>query len=291
MTLSRVFEEKISAPLNFGKLLGAGLMLGAAAFLLQNHPAEIATLRPAPAHIAIIDAAAPPMFNPEDSMSSAELMQRWEPAITEAAKRFQIPAAWIRNVMRSESGGRTMLNGQPITSDRGALGLMQVEPGTYTEMAAQYRLGADPFDPRDNIYAGAAYLRWLHGKYGFPAMFAAYNAGPGNLEGHLYHGQPLPQETKLYVAGITQALGQGTDWLAGHDKLTVTAPNGNKIALDRSQIRSVRAALPGEYAPGVAAVIEMGKMRQGVLESPETILAAIGPHPVVTASTTHHHNA
>ncbi len=279
MTLSRVLKEKKSSPLNFGKLLGTGLMLGAIAFLLQNRPAEMTSLQNAPpVRISLIDASAPPAFNPEGAMSSAQLMQRWDPAITEAAKRFKIPAAWIRNVMRSESGGRTILNGQPIASNRGALGLMQVEPGTYTEMAAQYRLGDDPFDPRDNIYAGAAYLRWLHGKYGFPAMFAAYNAGPGHLEDHLYHGQPLPQETRLYVAGITRALGQGTDWLASHDKLTVTAPDGNKIALDRSRIRSVRAALPGEYAPGVAAVIDMGKIHQGVQESPAVILAAIGPH-------------
>jgi hypothetical protein len=292
MTPSRVLEEKITAPLNFGKLLATGLLLGAAAFLLQNRPAEMAALRgAAPVRVTIIDAAAPPpVFNPEDGMSPAELMQRWEPAIADAAKRFQIPAAWIRNVMRSESGGRTILNGQPITSDKGALGLMQVEPGTYTEMAAQYRLGRDPFDPQDNIYAGAAYLRWLQGKYGFPAMFAAYNAGPGHLEDHLYHGQPLPQETRQYVAGITRALGQGADWLTSHDKLTVTAPNGNKIALDRSEIRSVRAALPGEYAPGVAAVIDMGRIHQGVQESPAVILAAIGPSGVA-ANGSHHHNA
>ena len=82
-------------------------------------------------------------------------------------------------------------------------------------MAAQYRLGTDPFNPHDNIYAGAAYLRWLHGKYGFPAMFAAYNTGPGNLEDHLYHGQPLPAETRAYtVAGITHLLGEGVDWLS-----------------------------------------------------------------------------
>jgi hypothetical protein len=240
--------------------------------------------------VTIVGAAAPTVFNPEDAMTPAELMQRWDPTITDAAKRFKIPAGWIRNVMRSESGGRTTLNGQPITSDRGALGLMQVEPGTYTEMAAQYRLGADPFAPRDNIYAGAAYLRWLHGKYGFPAMFAAYNAGPGSLEGNLYHGQPLPQETKLYVAGITQALGQGTDWLAGHDKLTVTAPNGSKMEIDRGKIISVRAALPGEYAPGVAAVINMGKVHQGVQESAATIQAAISAPPVAAISG-HHHSA
>jgi Transglycosylase SLT domain len=289
MTQSRVLED-FSAPLNFGKLLGTGLMLGAIAFLLRNHPADIASLPSAPAHVTIIDAVAPPVFNPEAGMSAAELMQRWEPTIADAAKRFKIPAAWIRNVMRTESGGRTVMNGQPITSDRGALGLMQVEPGTYTQMAAQYRLGADPFDPHDNIYAGAAYLRWLHGKYGFPAMFAAYNAGPGNLEGHLHHGHPLPRETRLYVASITRALGQGTDWLLGHNKLTVTAPNGQKIALDRSQIRSVRAAQPGEYAPGVAAVIDVGKKHQGVLESPETIEAALGSRNTASLGT-HRHNA
>ena len=276
MTHSRAFEEKISAPLNFGTLVGTSLMLGAVAFLLQNRPAEFAALRhAAPAHVTIIDAAAPPVSNPEDAMSSAQLMQRWEPAISDAAKRFKIPAAWIRNVMRSESGGRTSLNGQPITSDRGALGLMQVEPGTYSEMAAQYRLGGDPFDPRDNINAGAAYLRWLHGKYGFPAMFAAYNTGPGHLEDHIHHGAPLPAETRAYVASIIRALGKGGEWLARNDKLILTAPNGQKLTLDPAKVRSVRAALPGEYAPGVASVVDLGRVRQGVKESPEIILAAL----------------
>jgi hypothetical protein len=277
MALSRVSEEKFSGTL--AKLLLSGLLLGGAAYLLR--PSQMATLRVAPpVRVTMIDASGPPpVFNPEAGMSPAELMQRWEPTIADAAKRFKIPAAWIRNVMRSESAGRTVLHGQPIQSNKGALGLMQVEPGTYAEMAAQYRLGNDPFDPRDNIYAGAAYLRWLHGKYGFPAMFAAYNAGPGQLEYHLHHGAPLPQETRLYVAGITRALRMGTDWLGGSSNLTVTAPNGDKIALDSSKIRSVRAALPGEYAPGVAAVIDLGQVRQGVKESPQTILAEIGsPH-------------
>jgi hypothetical protein len=277
MALSRLSEEKFSS--TFAKLLLSGLLLGGAAYLLR--PSQMATLHVTPpVRVTMIDASGPPpVFNPEAGMSPAELMQRWEPAITDAAKRFKIPAAWIRNVMRSESAGRTFLNGQPIQSNRGALGLMQVEPGTYAEMAAQYRLGNDPFDPRDNIYAGAAYLRWLHGKYGFPAMFAAYNAGPGHLEDHLHHGVPLPQETRLYVAGITRALGRGADWLGGATRLTVTAPNGRKIALDSSKIRSVRAALPGEYAPGVSAVIDLGRIRQGVKESPQTILAEIGsPH-------------
>jgi hypothetical protein len=195
--------------------------------------------------------------------------------IADAAKRFKIPAAWIRNVMRSESGGRTILNGQPIASNKGALGLMQVEPGTYAEMAEQYRLGDDPFNPKDNIYAGAAYLRWLHGKYGFPAMFAAYNTGPGHLEDHIHHGAPLPAETRAYVAGITRALHKGEVWLSRNNKLILTAPNGHKVTVDPVRVRSVRAALPGEYGSGVSAVLDLGKTRQGVKESPEFVLAVL----------------
>jgi soluble lytic murein transglycosylase-like protein len=280
MAHSRAVAEKLSAPPNFRFILLTGMMLAGAAFLIQSRPVQMEALRlAAPVSLRIIDASAPPppVFNPEAGLSASELMQRWEPMIGDAARRFNIPAAWIRNVMRSESGGRAFLNGQPITSNRGALGLMQVEPGTYAEMAAQYRLGADPFDPKDNIYAGAAYLRWLHGKYGFPAMFAAYNTGPGHLEDHLFHGAPLPAETRAYVAGITKALGAGAQWLARANKLTLTAPNGSKIALDPAKIRSVRSVLPGEYAPGVAAVIDLGQTRQGVRESPDVIAAALAP--------------
>ena len=255
------------------------VVLGVAAFLIQTSPVDIAGRTVPSVRLRLIDASGPsaqqPIYNPEAGMSASELMQRWEPAIAAAARRFKIPAAWIRNVMRSESGGRTFLNGQPIASNKGALGLMQVEPGTYTEMAAQYRLGGDPFDPKDNIYAGAAYLRWLHGKYGFPAMFAAYNTGPGHLEDHIHHGAPLPAETRAYVASIIRALGKGGEWLARNDKLILTAPNGQKLTLDPAKVRSVRAALPGEYAPGVASVVDLGRVRQGVKESPEIILAAL----------------
>src|SRR5258708_40263323 len=100
-------------------------------------------------------------------MSRAHLIGRWHAMITRAASRFDVPKAWIREVMRQESGGRTMLGeGLPIVSRAGAVGLMQVLPQTYREMAAEHRLGANPFDARDNIMAGAAYLRWLHHKYG-----------------------------------------------------------------------------------------------------------------------------
>ncbi len=74
--------------------------------------------------------------------------------INEAAERFAIPTAWIRAVMRVESGG----NAKAI-SPKGAIGLMQIKSDTYAELRARYALGADPADPHDNILAGAAYLR------------------------------------------------------------------------------------------------------------------------------------
>jgi hypothetical protein len=278
MAQSRAAAKKLSANLKI--LFITGAMLAGAVALLQNKPMEMQVLRmTTPVRLGLMDIPSPPqpLFNPEAGMSAKDLMQRWEPIIGDAAKRFKIPAAWIRNVMRSESGGRTILNGQPIVSDKGALGLMQVVPGTYAEMAAQYQLGGDPFDPRDNIYAGAAYLRWLHGKYGFPAMFAAYNTGPGNLENHLHHGAPLAAETRAYVAGITRALGAGTQRLTLTKTLTLTAPDGHKIALDPAKIISVRSALPGEYASGVSSVIDLGTTHQGVRETPDSVAAALAP--------------
>jgi soluble lytic murein transglycosylase-like protein len=210
--------------------------------------------------------AAPSMFAQEQAMSAAALMTRWEPLVLEASKKFKISAQWIRAVLRQESGGRTMLaEGRPIVSDAGAMGLMQVMPGTYREMAEQYGLGADPFDPRDNIFAGAAYLKWLKFKYGYPAMFAAYNDGPGNIEDHLHHGRPLPKETRGYVAGIARSL-KDAAVSASLTNVTLTEPDGGKIAVDARKVKAVRAAIPGLYAEGVRSVITVGKLSRGVRE-------------------------
>jgi soluble lytic murein transglycosylase-like protein len=73
----------------------------------------------------------------------------------------------------------------------------------------RYGLGTDPFDPHDNIIAGAAYLRELHDRYGSPGFLAAYNAGPARYEDHLATGQPLPPETQAYVALLAPLIGTG----------------------------------------------------------------------------------
>jgi membrane-bound lytic murein transglycosylase B len=217
-------------------------------------------------------------FDLEQQMSIAQLMKRWDPWIAAAAKRFDVPENWIRAVMRIESGGRTMLGeNQKIISSTGAMGLMQLMPETYNDMRMQYRLGADPYDPHDNILAGAAYLRFLRAKYGYPNMFAAYNDGPGNLEARMVDGGLLPAETINYVATITGKLDGGG--AGAHANLAkFTRPNGEPVMIDGGAVIAVRAALPGEYAPGVLTVISVGKTRQGVRETPAQAKTIIRLH-------------
>nr|WP_249212436.1 lytic transglycosylase domain-containing protein [Acetobacter persici] len=121
--------------------------------------------------------------------------------VSEAATRANIPSAWITAVMRAESQSDAS-----AVSPRGAMGLMQIMPDTWRELRAALKLGADAYDPRDNITAGAAYLRWLHDRYGDAGFLAAYNAGPGRYEELLRGGRGLPDETKKYVARVARLL-------------------------------------------------------------------------------------
>lgn len=214
----------------------------------------------------------PSAYDEESSMTATQLLNRWDGIISEASNRFHVPKAWIRAVMARESGGRTMLGeNQPIVSRAGAVGLMQVLPQTYEEMAAEHKLGGNPFDARDNIMAGAAYLRWLHRKYGYPAMFAAYNAGPGRLEDHLQRGVTLPAETRAYVGGIAKSLKLLTG-KSGLDLVKLTRPDGTIVKIDPAQVIAIRPASPGEYAPEVKSVVTLGRHKQQAIR--EEVLAA-----------------
>ena len=134
--------------------------------------------------------------------------------IAQAAQRFHLPAAWIRAVLAAES------NGNPrAVSPKGALGLMQVMPATWADLRIRHRLGGDPYDPHDNIIAGAAYIRLLYDRYGSPGWIAAYNAGPGRYEASL-KGRPLPRETRAYFAAVAPKLDAGAK-----PRVTVIAAN------------------------------------------------------------------
>ena len=123
--------------------------------------------------------------------------------VADAARRFGIPEAWIWAVMRVESSGNSR-----AVSRAGAMGLMQIMPATWADLRARYGFGADPFDERDNIMAGAAYLRAMHDRYGnASAMLAASTAGPGRYDAYLSRGRPLPPETVGYLAQLTAVIG------------------------------------------------------------------------------------
>jgi Transglycosylase SLT domain len=117
--------------------------------------------------------------------------------VTEASQRFRIPERWILAVIEVESAGRTR-----AVSSAGAMGLMQIMPDTWAELRIRYRLGRDPFDPRDNILGGTAYLREMYDRFGSPGFLAAYNAGPERYRQHLDDGRPLPRETRNYIAKL-----------------------------------------------------------------------------------------
>jgi soluble lytic murein transglycosylase-like protein len=108
-----------------------------------------------------------------------------------AADRYGLPRELVRSVMAAESGF------QPLAiSPKGAIGLMQLMPGT-----AQV-LGADPHDPAQNVDAGTRYLRDLLERYnyGLRHALAAYNAGPGAVD--KYNGVPPYRETINYISRI-----------------------------------------------------------------------------------------
>jgi soluble lytic murein transglycosylase-like protein len=178
-------------------------------YAIAGSAAWLGTLRTL---MRVIAAIAPCMFEVTgssflESSARAQTAARSEPVdrfakfIEEASGRFTIPARWIRAAMRIESDGD-----EHAISSRGAMGLMQLMPGTWIELSVRYGLGVDPFDAHDNIIAGTAYLKDMHDRFGSAGFLAAYHAGPARYEQHLATGRPLPQETMAYVAAVTPLL-------------------------------------------------------------------------------------
>ena len=151
------------------------------------------------------NASAQPSDYTRGERPSAVRATAFDTFIAEAAVRFGIPEHWIRAVMQAESAGDPR-----AVSRAGAMGLMQIMPGTWAELRAAHGLGSDPFDPRDNILAGAAYLREMYDRFGSPGFLAAYNAGPARYAEHLATGRPLPRETRAYMATLAPLIGDSS---------------------------------------------------------------------------------
>ena len=260
----------VLAPSSIGSSSSSAASLQRAAVFIMPIPVEPAR-------------QAPSEFEKEQVMSEAERIARWSPYIKEASRRFNVSEAWIRAVIRMESGGRTWFDEKPITSSAGAMGIMQLMPATYGEMRELYGLGADAHNPRDNVLAGTAYLRWLYEKYGFPQMFAAYNAGPAAVE----KKRRLPSETQAYVKGISRILkvkvpdAEGVRAEPKKVIATLTRPDGSSVTVDAATVKFIRASLPNEFVSGVQTVVAMGEKEQGVTEDVATVASALR-HPTST---------
>ncbi|HTM82189.1 lytic transglycosylase domain-containing protein [Asticcacaulis sp.] len=145
--------------------------------------------------LLILTALTPAAFSPPADSDVS-------PFVTEASQKTEVPESVIWAVISVESRGKLR-----AISPKGAMGLMQLMPGTWSHLTRQLDLGQDPFDPHDNIIAGTYYLRYLYDRYGWNGMFAAYNAGPGRYESFRDKRQTLPSETKAYIALIAKKLG------------------------------------------------------------------------------------
>jgi hypothetical protein len=186
-------------------------------------------------------AAAEPAARPRPSDTFAERFDATDPsaaAITDASRRFDIPETWIRAIMRVESGGDVR-----AVSPKGAVGLMQIMPPTWDELRARHGLGHDPFDPHDNIIAGAAYLAQMRDRYGMPGALAAYNAGPARYEEHKLLGVPLPGETAAYLDKLTPVIGVAAPSLfAGSSGRPAGARKTSLFAIDATTRSDARAS-------------------------------------------------
>ena len=122
---------------------------------------------------------------------SAEL----EAMIASEARAQSISPDLVRAVVQAESGGKV-----DAKSRAGALGLMQLMPGTARE------LGVDPLQPQENLRGGIQYLNQMAKKFGdLDLTLAAYNAGPGAVK--KYGGVPPYRETIDYIRRIRRTLG------------------------------------------------------------------------------------
>ncbi len=130
-----------------------------------------------------------------DKYFQNEIRNRLAPygkSIQQAAKKFGIPANFIRAVIVGESSG----NPKAISS-QGAKGLMQLMDSTAREMGV-----ADSFDPEQNVSGGAAYLAKMLKRFDGDKelALAAYNAGPNAVEKH--SGIPPYKETQQYIRRV-----------------------------------------------------------------------------------------
>lgn len=198
-----------------------------------------ASLRIALAAAAALASAALPALPAHATASGAGACA---PLAQEASRRSGLPIDVILRVMQAESRGRPS-----AISHKGAMGCMQIMPGTWGYLTRRYGLGSDPWNPRMNMIGGALYLAEMVAQFGLPGAYSAYNAGPGRYRQHIAQGVPLPAETVAYTAQVSGNAPRQNPAPAGprwqEASLFVTGGNDDPLSVARNG-SSVAAASP-----------------------------------------------
>ena len=135
-----------------------------------------------------------PVVAPESDCEPLPASQL-DPLIEGAARRQDLQPELLRSMVNQESGARPC-----AVSPKGAMGLMQLMPATAAQLGVK-----DPFDPRENLNAGAWFLKQLLTIYDdLPLALGAYNAGPARV--NAIDGIPAIPETQEYVRKIMSTL-------------------------------------------------------------------------------------
>ncbi len=114
--------------------------------------------------------------------------------VSAASARYRLDPEFVNSVIKAESGFNVR-----AVSPKGAQGLMQLMPGTASQLGVR-----NAFDPQANVEGGTKYLRELLERYNFDLVkaLAAYNAGPQRVE--QFGGVPPYYETRAYVARVVR---------------------------------------------------------------------------------------
>ncbi|GAC1306840.1 MAG: hypothetical protein NVS2B3_02590 [Vulcanimicrobiaceae bacterium] len=139
--------------------------------------------------------AAVPAPVPAAPAFTALVRESYEALARRGGRAIGVDPALVAAVAETESGFDPA-----ATSRTGAAGLMQLMPATARSLGV-----ADPYDPVQNVRAGAVYLQQLLERFhaSVPLAVAAYNAGPGAVE--RFAGVPPYAETRAYVARVMAA--------------------------------------------------------------------------------------
>ena len=152
----------------------------------------VLTDRPKGEDFVLFDVNGAPPPSKKINLKHFPLLNAWDDYLYEASATHSVPFALIKAICTAESAMNPA-----VVSKAGAIGLMQLMPGTARS------LKVDPWDPQQNIDGGANYIRKQIDRFkSYELALAAYNAGPGNVK--KYNGIPPFEETQTYVKRVME---------------------------------------------------------------------------------------